>query len=335
MSTLEQVQIRDYQSIDDLTLDLGPWTVLVGSSNSGKSAVLRALRDLFQNADSPSVVRVGLKQFEVVAHLSGSTSVRLVRGKSQSTYALNNGGPEDEVYAKSGRSVPAPVSEALRIPADGVWEHFAAQLDPPYLLALPSSQIATLLSELTESDRIGRAVGEINRRKSVWSKTREIRASDAERAKATLEAEYADLPQTGAALEKAREIYDRLRDDLALCDGLEASLRHHSVLTETYTVLKGKREVLSVKVTDEASEIAHRAGEQIASLSLLNETLTKHTSLLTQLRKQQDSRSSAEQAQETLRDQIAEFKTLVSQIPETETCPACGSEVPAGTVAAS
>lgn len=334
MSTLEQVQIINYQSIDDLTLDLGPWTVLVGSSNSGKSAVLRALRDLFQNADSPSVVRVGAKQFEVSAHLS-DTSVRLVRGKSQSTYALNDGGSEDEVFAKSGRSVPTPVSEALRIPADGVWEHFAAQLDPPYLLALPSSQIATLLSELTESDRIGRAVSEINRRKSAWSKTREIRASDAERAKATLEAEYADLPQTGAALEKAREIYDRLRDDLALCDGLEASLKHHGVLTEAYTVLKGQREVLSAKVTEEASEIAHRAGERIASVSLLNETLTKHTSLLTQLRKQQDSRSSAEQAQETLRGQVEEFKSLVSQIPETETCPACGSEVPAGTVVAS
>lgn len=333
MSTLEKVQIRDYQSIDDLTLDLGSWTVLVGSSNSGKSAVLRALRDLFQNADSPSVARVGVKQFEVCAFLSGNTSVRLTRGKSQSTYALNEGGPEDEIYAKSGRSVPVPISEALKIPADDVWEHYAAQLDPPYLLSLPSSQIATLLAELTESDRIGRAVSEINRRKSSWSKTREIRATDAEKAKATLEADYADLPQTGKALEKARGIYDTLKDDLALCDGLEATLKHHGTLTETYQTLKGKRATLAAKVTDEAAEIAHAAGERIATLSLLNETLTKHTSLLKQLRQQRESKTDAEQAQVTLSAQIEEFKTMVSQIPETETCPTCGSEVPAGTVA--
>jgi exonuclease SbcC len=327
MSTLEKVEICNYQSIDDLSLDLGPWTVLVGSSNSGKSAVLRALRDLFQNADSPAVVRVGAKHFEVKAHLS-DTLVSLTRGKAQSTY-----GVDGEVYAKSGRSVPAPVSEALRIPAEGVWEHYAAQLDPPYLLSLPASQIASLLAELTESDRIGRAVSEINKRKMSWSRTREIRAGDAERAKATLEAEYADLPQTGAALEKAKQTYDGLKDDLALCDGLEAVLKHHTTLTQTLASLTSKRDALAGKVTEEATMIAHRAGERLASVTLLDEALSKHRKLVTGLRDQRTRKESAEQAQASLKEQVAEFEALVSQIPETETCPMCGSKVPAGTVA--
>lgn len=323
MMPLDRIEIADYQSIADLSLPLDPWVVLVGSSNSGKSAVLRALRDLFQNADSPSVVRVGAKHFEVRV---GEVALR--RGKSQSTYTAYG-----EVYAKAGRSVPEAVSNELGIPPEVIGEHYAAQLDPPFMLSLPPSQIATMLAELTESDRIGRAVSEINRRKAGHARTREIRAADAQRAKDTLETEYADLPQAQKTLEKAQSLYDSLSDDLATRDALDASVRQHGTLNETLAVLTRRREALAAKITAEASDLAHGAGERLASLSLVTEALDRHSALLKQLRKQKESKVSAQQAQETLSGNIESLSKQVAEIQESEFCPQCGQRLPAGVTA--
>ena len=44
MKRLETLEISNFQSVEKADIQLGGFTVIVGPSNSGKSALLRALR---------------------------------------------------------------------------------------------------------------------------------------------------------------------------------------------------------------------------------------------------------------------------------------------------
>ena len=46
---LERLEVKDYQSLADIDIPLGRFTVIVGPSGNGKSALIRALRALWEN----------------------------------------------------------------------------------------------------------------------------------------------------------------------------------------------------------------------------------------------------------------------------------------------
>ena len=92
---LRSVTLVDYQSHQRSHLPLGPFTVIVGSSSSGKSAVVRALRLVAQNARGVSYVRHGRKQARVSVEFVDTTVVSVARGKGVSEYELALPGAEE------------------------------------------------------------------------------------------------------------------------------------------------------------------------------------------------------------------------------------------------
>src|SRR5690242_17213241 len=105
MGMIERLRVTNFQSIAAADITLGQFTVIVGPSNSGKSALLRALRAVVRNVNSPSAVRAGQSMFTCQIDFDQSEytgkTVTIERGKSQSTYRVITAQGED-VFTKAG-----------------------------------------------------------------------------------------------------------------------------------------------------------------------------------------------------------------------------------------
>lgn len=196
---LKSVQIENFQSLDVVGVVVDKFTVLVGPSNSGKSAFLRAVRSLVRNIFVPANVRQGKTKTIVLIYLNGHI-ISSERGKSLSTYYL-----EDDPYPKSGKSVPEPIVKALKMPlVEGIDPHFSFQFDRPFLLAESGSAAASVIGSLTNVSVLHAAVREANRRRGGVSATLKVRYGDKERLQQQVEA-FRYLPARRKALDKAKK----------------------------------------------------------------------------------------------------------------------------------
>lgn len=249
---LNQVKITDYQSIAEADLELGRFTVLVGPSSTGKSAVLRALRLVFRNASGTGYVRAGAKStsVEVLQH-DPKWSVLVERGSGKSIYTLGgNGVPAD--FVKCGTTVPDPVATQIDV-GD---ESLSTQHDPPFLLSSTGSEVARLFGELTGADVLQRAAvhGQDDARsakKDIEFATSKIESANESLAQLEDEAELERRVAAAEALERASRAAVGLR---ALCDKL--------ALVQT----RAEGEERPEPPTTEEVEVLHRHYLRIRSL---------------------------------------------------------------------
>jgi len=224
------VELRNYQSHEHTRLDLGDFTVIIGSSSSGKTSLIRALSTLANNSRGTPYVRHGAKTAQVSITLAGSeagaeqTQVSVERGKSTSVYELVLPGGEPTKFTKCGMATPEPVTRALGfggVADTGLW--LAGQFDRPYLLDETGAAVARVLGHLTGVSTLFAAVRECNRRSAAHKGT--IKDRKAELAElATAAQRHRDLPARReacsaaeaalAAAQQAAERRNRLDDVL-------------------------------------------------------------------------------------------------------------------------
>lgn len=209
---LRSITLVNYQSHQQTRLELGPFTVVVGSSSSGKSALVRALRLVAENARGVTYVRQGTKQARVSLELvrdegEQPTVVSIARGKGVSEYELFlPGAVEPTVFTKCGTSVPDALSDVMGFGDSNLW--IAGQFDRPYLLDETGSQVAAVLGKLTNVTMIFAAVRECNRRAAEAGRRFKDAAGELSSVKATLR-EHLDLPRRKAAGLAAEEALER------------------------------------------------------------------------------------------------------------------------------
>ena len=68
-----KVTVENFQSIKRAEIDVDGFTVITGPNNSGKTALMRAIRGAFQNAPGSAFIRHGEKECRVEVDL-GDTS---------------------------------------------------------------------------------------------------------------------------------------------------------------------------------------------------------------------------------------------------------------------
>lgn len=204
---LQSVKIRNFQSLKDLTLELGPLTVVVGDSSSGKTALIRALRMLVHNERGSWFVTNG-ETTSLVSASDNDTAVTLEKGVNCSgeyrVFKELEEGPTEKTFTKLAGSVPTEVSEALGIFPNG--PHFAFQFDPPFLLKESGSAVAVTLGSLTGVSRIFEAVREANRRRLAATSLIKTRNGDLEQVESRLQ-QFGDLGSRRTSLEHAEASY--------------------------------------------------------------------------------------------------------------------------------
>lgn len=160
---ITEIKLRNFQSHRRLDMKLDPGVnVIIGPSDAGKSAIVRALFWIAFNQPAGDEFR---------SHWGGRTVamlktddgrlVKRVRTKYENYYQLDK-----EKLKAFGRGVPEEVSEVLNLNR----VNFMRQLDPPFLLSSTPAQVAKELNEVANLKQVDSSikwiVGELRRTQS-------------------------------------------------------------------------------------------------------------------------------------------------------------------------
>jgi exonuclease SbcC len=317
---LSRVSVRDFQSLKSLDLEVGGFTVISGPSNSGKSALLRAVRMVAENVDRPSsIVRHGAKQASA-GLLFETGQVAIVRGKAKSEYILGTGSHRDSAerrYPKAGKDVPEDVAAFLRFAeVEGESLSFAFQFDRPFLLDDPATQVAKVFGDLTNVNVLFAAVREANRRRLETGARLKVRRQQLEELRLRAD-EYSTVADRARKVEALRETFSEL-----IVSGRElARFRTQLHVVKTAAIAIAELEVLPELPEPQADSLQERYDSEISRMRALMDRVWQG----------ETAERQETQAIEQLDQKIAVLdaryhRTLI----ESGTCPLCGQKVEEG-----
>lgn len=308
---IEQICIRNWQSLRKLDLTLGRFTVIVGASSSGKSALVRAVKALASNVRGTSQITRGATTSAITVH-TGKAIVTLEHLSGSWRYSTVHAGQE-ETYTKLAGAVPPEVTRLLGInpvPSGGVSLNIAGQFDGPFMLTDSGSVVARTLGELTNLDVILSAVREANRRRTGAAATLKTREADLAQAKTQLR-RYAGLHTRTAACHAAEEALIRAHNLAERVNTLQKLLQAHEMAS---TVLAAKQQL--PELPDLAQLEAHH-GRYRRFTALLREAQTAGQALVRHIEAVRQATAGEAQAAESVRYALV----AAGQ------CPTCGQPV--------
>lgn len=150
---IRNLQIKNFQSHKDTELDFDPGVnVVIGSSDSGKSSIIRSLNWLvFNRPSGDSFRRYGSDSTQV--WLNGS--IARIKSDKTNSYKL-----DDDDFKAFGQGIPEEVQQALNLSEI----NFQFQHDPPFLLSKSPGEIAKYLNQIVNLEKIDSSLLNANRR---------------------------------------------------------------------------------------------------------------------------------------------------------------------------
>lgn len=165
MSRFKKLIIENFQSHVHTELTFHPGlNVLVGPSDSGKSAILRALRwVLFNYPRGMEMIREGASRCQVTLELDDGTKIIRTRSKSINRYTLIQPDQEELILEGFGSEVPQEVVEAhgirpIRLEKQEIFLQLGTQLEGPFLLSESGGTKAKMIGMISGAQLIDRAI---------------------------------------------------------------------------------------------------------------------------------------------------------------------------------
>lgn len=309
--SLEHLEIRNYQSLYHVALDLEPFTVIVGQSSSGKSALTRALRMLTSNARGSSFISHG-ERLTTIRAVTERGTVILKRGKGtdDNEYQIVPSGPDEQprTFTKLGGAVPDEVSKFLGIEASDPL-HYAGQFDSPYLLRETGGAAAKTLGGLTNVNVIFQGAAESNRRKKAAGQTLKTRQSDHDATDEKIPA-YRALKSQLAAIAEAEEGVGRAQAIEARIQRLDAAATQAEMAAQA---LERAEASAAITAPDEQPML-----DAVARLQRLNQVITD-------LQTAASAYKAADAAEDDARHDIEALEhDYAETLRQAATCPTCG-----------
>ena len=357
------VKIKNFQSIEDAEIEIDGFTVISGANSAGKTALMRAIRGVFENTSGNYFVRHGAKHCGVQLEFSDGNVVLWEKGTGVNRYTVNG-----KILDKVAQSVPQEVLDLgvgpIMAAGTELWPQFAEQFGGQiFLLNNTGSVVAEAVSDV---DRVGRLnnclQGSETERKSK-NKTLKDRQASASKLETDLEA-FEGLDEVFddvTALVKDEDKAKKLASGIAKATSLRDSLVE---ATETVESLSGVTEI-SVPDSNEIKEAALISDEikdatalrdsyqsvcadirqcqgildiealdveaQFLLVGKIHKAIQKISDYRSQLTTETDSIISLQAKLMGVVQQLkaveVEHKMTLSELPE---CPTCGSNLHAG-----
>jgi exonuclease SbcC len=254
-----KIRVKNFQSLEDAQLEVSGLTVVTGSNNSGKTALLRAVRGVFANTGGMSMLRHGTDVFNVNVDF-GDADVTWSKGtKIRPTYTI--GGKT----IAPGRDVPSEVRslgvQPIKAGTSDVWPQIAPQFTGQVFLLDQSG--ANLAEALSDVDRVGRLsdalrLAETDRRQA--ASDIKLRRKDLEEARLH-EAKFVGLPSAEAAATAVQEALQAVRAlsaDVETVRVLQASLEASRARLARLTEAVGS---LTVPTVDAIRDLVRQVSE--------------------------------------------------------------------------
>jgi DNA repair protein SbcC/Rad50 len=153
MRYIESVRIQNFQSYKDETVYFHPGhNLLVGTSDSGKSAILRAISFVLYNYPrSSTLIHNGETEARVTVKFSDGTIVTRIKGARNAYLAQDKNGKKYS-FDKIDKQIPDEIEALLNNPPEDEFNGFisyADQFAPMFLVDLAPSDLPRSLSNLT------------------------------------------------------------------------------------------------------------------------------------------------------------------------------------------
>ncbi len=207
-------RIQNYQSAEDLSLQVKGFTVLVGQNNHGKSAIRRAVQSVFSNSPGHSFVTWG-KENALIQLEFDDYKLSWKKGEDRTEYRLIKDGKE-KVFNSPGREVPPEIAglgfSPVKLTSGQKLNVLFAGLDWLFLLNSPGPVVAEVITLATRLNQISYAnklcVKDSKSIKSVLK----IREEDLKKVNFKLETleDVPSLVSKNIALQKQQETFNQL-----------------------------------------------------------------------------------------------------------------------------
>lgn len=290
---LTQLSMK-FQCHEGLLIDLEQITTIIGPNDSGKSAILRALKWLAFNewpGKADGFIPHGKDEAMAMALIDDHCIIRKKSGK-ENLYIL-----DDQEYRAFHPHVPESIVKVLNLKSD----NFQDQHDPAFWLMLNSGQAAGALNDIFNLQAIDTATGNLN--------------SELRLARSRVTVAEGRLTES----EKTRDALIWTKDasrDLDRLEELQKVLQQLCQLqTETTTAMEELDKLLALEVDIAAAlEMAEDALEVGKGIETLNEEIT-------QLKYLQELESQEKSMANSLKTKEAQLKKWLSG-----QCPLCGRQ---------
>lgn len=251
-----EVEIQNFQSIEQVAFRIEGFTALVGRSNIGKSAVVRALQCALTAATGNDFVRHGescerrLKgnkkcrcQTTVTINL-GDRTLKWEKGDNVNQYTITEGG-EETLYTALDRGQPdflKPDFELVQVGSKSDLIQVGEQFAPIFLLDQSGPATADVLSDVARLEDLNKAIRLANKDRKDAVATRKVREKDVKALEERLEA-YEGLDQTLDQAEDLDDAYEGLSEAQRTADKLGEWVEDQERLDASVEALKAALKV--------------------------------------------------------------------------------------------
>jgi len=171
-----KLRITNFQSIEDQTLEISKFTILIGTSNLGKSAVNRALRAILYNDFDKSFIRVGedtckLTLTFLVENDIGINQIEFTRSYSKNIneYKVHYTNGNIETFDKVGTDTPDIIKILgykyleLERTSQKINMNFQSQLEGLFLFNSSEVELSSFFNKIFNVDKYENALRDCNK----------------------------------------------------------------------------------------------------------------------------------------------------------------------------
>ncbi len=169
LGNINEIFVEGFQSHTNSHFNLGNGlNVITGPSDSGKTAIIRAVRWVaFNEPQGEAFVNESVGHATVAIHLDNGIIISKHRRKGKTSYRIQTDpGDEGSVFEKS--EVPEEVKQLLGITKQTFGDfvtalNFAFQLEAPFLISETPSSGAKVLGKLAGTEAVDLAVKSVSK----------------------------------------------------------------------------------------------------------------------------------------------------------------------------
>lgn len=252
-----EVEIHNFQSIREVRLKANGFTTIVGRSNIGKSAIVRAIKCALTNPPGTSFVRhdpdTCARFVRGAKKCKCSASVRIVadgwdilweKGDSVNQYVVNQ-----STYDKAERGTPdflKPAFDTITVGDDKCLLQVGDQFKPIFLLDQSGGVVADVLSDVAHLDEINTASRLVERDRKEAASTRKVRERDIEVLQVHLDA-YTGLDKS---VSRAKDVVQGHASVLEMVEQVNLLARYSELVATLVRSAKKLQEVLTQETPD-------------------------------------------------------------------------------------
>ena len=164
---IEKLSIQNFQSHKNTELEFDAGlNVIVGATDSGKSAILRALNWLIYNKPSGNSFKSHWGGVTSVSAIIDNTFISRIKD-AQDSYIIKNPGKKQKELKAFGQNVPDVITRFLNLGDVNIQK----QLDNPFLLTESPGKVSQFFNRIANLDKIDSSLSKIN---SEISKTKQL-----------------------------------------------------------------------------------------------------------------------------------------------------------------